>query len=213
MAPSMKTNKMLESFKAGLNDIKLVAQEGNYKLFIKQFVVVVLAFLAYYWMSGSFDVKIAESQAKMDAIKAQQGSEKSYLDSKKKLMALEPLFPDISAKNEWLQSKIMSVFKEVEVTPVPAPQTEDNSNSTYTTATVTVDAVSNFNKFGHLIAAFENRPDLIRISNILLTKVGGDKKEDLGMNKYNLTVNTIFPKEKVSPKLFKDYKPPVEGAE
>ena len=40
-----KPNKILESIKKGLNDIKTVAEEGNFKLFLKQAVVIIIVFI------------------------------------------------------------------------------------------------------------------------------------------------------------------------
>ena len=45
MAANLKTNKHVESLKKGFQDIQTVAQEGNYKLFVKQFVAVLVVFL------------------------------------------------------------------------------------------------------------------------------------------------------------------------
>ena len=48
MAGKLKQNKYVAEFKQGLADIKTVAQEGNFKLFAKQVVVVAVVALILY---------------------------------------------------------------------------------------------------------------------------------------------------------------------
>lgn len=207
MTPSMKTNKFADSVKKGLKDIQLVAEEGNYKLFIKQFVFIIVIFLLYRWLSGAFAEKVFSVQTKMDSIRAQQANEQTYLASKQKLLTLEPRFPDMSAKNEWLARQVVSTFKDANLTPIISAQSEDAENPSYVVATISVDTNAAFDEFGKLMATIENKPEYLKVTSIAMAKGKGDKNDDLGKNKFTMRFNTIFPKEKVAQALFKDYKP------
>ena len=121
MAADMKEKaaKMQENLKKGFQDIQTVAQEGNVKLFVKQFVAVLVVFLLLRYANGKFDDKVRNFNGQVDAIRVQQTSEQEYQANKTKLLSLEPKFPNIESKNEWLLSQILGIFKAAN----PPPQT------------------------------------------------------------------------------------------
>lgn len=202
MKPSMQfSNKYIESAKKGFNDIKLVLEEGNYKLFLKQFVAIVAIFLLYRYINGTLQEKSANILGQIDAVEAQFANEKEYVANKQKLLGLEPRFPDVSAKNDWLLRQIVAVFRDSNVTPkLGSEQVEDNSNSAYTVVTIPVTMVTSYGDFGRLLANIENREEFLRISDFSLNK----QAEKLGQNDISLRINTVFPQEKLAAKLFKD---------
>ena len=61
MAANLKTNKHVEALKKGFQDIQTVMQEGNYKLFVKQFVAVLAVFLAFKYCNGQFNERISRN--------------------------------------------------------------------------------------------------------------------------------------------------------
>ena len=199
MTPKM--NKILESVKKGFADIKMVVDEGNYKLFVKQAVAIVLVFLGYHYLSGALQEQSNHVRGQIDAVKAQQGNEQAYLSNKKKLLELEPRFPDLEAKNDWLLRQIVAVFKDVKLTPqLGTSQAEDNSNASYTVAAIPVTMDASYKDLGRLVAEFEHREEYLKVSEVTLTK----STESLGDNSISLRVNTIFPKEKIAKTMFKD---------
>ena len=199
-APVKISNKFVESLKKCMNDIKLVMEEGNYKLFLKQFVFIIVVFLAYRYGNAALQEKSNNVRGQIDAILAQQTNEQDYLNSKKKLLDLEPRFPDLSAKNDWLLLQIVSVFRDSDITPkLGSSQGEDNSVSGFTAVNIPVNFSASFPQFGQLMANFENREEYLRISGFTLTK----STEVLGQNTIDLKVNTVFPKEKIAEKMFK----------
>ncbi len=200
-APVKSPNKIVESIKKGLNDIKLVMEEGNYKLFLKQIVVIIVIFLGYRYFNTSFQEKEMNIRGQMEAVLAQQTNEQDYLASKRKLLDLEPRFPDLSAKNDWLLLQVVSIFRDSHLTPkLGSSQAEDNTNSTYTAVGIPVSVEASYAQFGQLLANIENRPEYLRISEFTLTK----GTEVLGQNSITLRINTIFPKEKIAAQMFKD---------
>ena len=80
MAADMKEKaaKMQENLKKGFQDIQTVAQEGNVKLFVKQFVAVLVVFLLLRYANGKFDDKVRNFNGQVDAIRVQQTSEQEY---------------------------------------------------------------------------------------------------------------------------------------
>lgn len=203
MAAKDKVNKEVQSLKQGFQDIQLVSQEGNFKLFAKQVVVVVLAFFLFKWAGGKFAAEEQHLNGQIDAIRVQQTSEREYSSNKQKLLDLEPRFPDVADKNEWLAGQIMGTFKEQSLTPsLDGTQKEDSSNNSYMVASYTVGMNGSFDAFGKLLAAFENKDEYVKLTQFDLNKV--TEGDEIGQNKVSFVVNTIFPKEKLASKLFKD---------
>ncbi len=197
-------NKIVEDLKKGFQDIQTVAQEGNFKLFLKQFIAVLVVFLLFKYCNGKFAAAVSNYNGQMEAIRMQQTSEQEYQANKMKLISLEPRFPDVSAKNEWLLSQILGIFKAAKVTPqIEGSQTEDTSNSSYLVASLRVNSEMGFDQFAQFLAGVENREDFVKVSEFSLSK--STESDKLGSNKITLRFNTIFPKEKIAKSLFKDY--------
>jgi hypothetical protein len=204
MAANLKNNKHVENLKKGFQDIQTVAQEGNVKLFVKQFVAVALVLLAFKFLGGKFTEKINNINGQMDAIRMQQTNEREYDNNKRQLIRLEPRFPEVDGKNEYLVTQILEIFKNENLTPeVDSNQNEDTSNPTYIATSLGVSTEMNFNRFADFLARLENRKDFLKISEIGIEK--DTSLENLGNNKITLRFNTIFPKEKIAKSLFKDY--------
>ena len=202
-------DKIVADLKKGFKDIQTVAEEGNLKLFVKQFVAVLVVFLLFRYCNGQFADKISNYNGQMDAIRMQQTSEQEYQANKKKLMSLEPRFPDVESKNEWLLSQVLGIFKEAKVTPqMEGTQREDDSNASFLAASLLVNADMSFDAFANLLAGVENKDECVKISSFSITK---QKEADkLGMNRISMQFNTVFPKEKVAKSIFKDYDKLVE---
>ncbi|MBD9149552.1 MAG: hypothetical protein EGQ14_01815 [Spirochaetia bacterium] len=206
MAADMKEKaaKMQENLKKGFQDIQTVAQEGNVKLFVKQFVAVLVVFLLLRYANGKFDDKVRNFNGQVDAIRVQQTSEQEYQANKTKLLSLEPKFPNIESKNEWLLSQILGIFKTANITPqIEGQQTEDTSNSTFVAASLRVNTEMGFTPFAEFLAGIENLDEYIKVTEFSIAKQQEASK--LGVNKVSMRFNTIFPKEKIAKGLFKDY--------
>ena len=200
-APVKSPNKFVESIKKGLEDIKLVMEEGNYKLFLKQVVFIIVIFLGYRYCNTALTDKVSNIQGQIAALRAQQTNEQEYLASKNKLLDLEPRFPDLSMKNDWLLRQIVAVFRDSNLTPqLGSSQAEDTTNPSYTVVGIPVTLDASYAQFGQLLANIENRTEYLRISDFTLTK----STEQLGQNSISIRINTIFPKEKIAAQMFKD---------
>ncbi len=199
--PIKNPNKWLESLKAGFRDMKTVLQDNNYKLFVKQLSAVIILYFLFRYVNTSILNKQTTVVGRIDAVHAQQQNEKEYLANKKKLLELEPRFPDISVKNDWLLRQIVAVFKDSNLLPkVGAAQAEDASNSAYTVATIPVDLNISYDSFGRLMADIENRSEYLRVTDFSIDK----QKENLGQNTIKMRISTVFLKEKIAPVIFKD---------
>ena len=203
MSANAQVNKIKASIEKGFKDMQLVLQEGNVKLFAKQLVVIIAIFLVFRYFNNSFQQKINNYRGQMDAIRSQQTNEQEYMASKKRLLELEPRFPDMASKSEWLMTQILDVFAQAKLTPkFSGTQAENTTNPNYTLANLEVASNASWLEFAQLIASVENRPEYLRISEFSLEKL--NETNMLGQNKIKLKVNTLFPKEKLAPKLFKD---------
>ncbi len=198
-----KCTKILASFKQGLQDVKMVFEEGNYKLFVKQGILIVALIFGYRYVNNILDTNDKKVLGQIDAVQAQKDNEKAYLENKKKLLELEPRFPDVAAKNDWLLRQVVVIFRDSPLTPkMGASQTEDTSHNAYVVTSIPVEFTATYNQFGNLIADIESREDYLRVSEFSLAK----NNENLGLNTVHIKMNTIFPKEKLAASLFKDVK-------
>jgi len=202
-------NQFVENLKKGFEDIQVVLQEGTVKLFAKQIVVIVLMFFVLRYANGKFEEKNAAARKQISAIDIQKKSEQDYMDSKNKLISLEPQFPDIEQKNEWLLSHILGFYKEANVTPqMEGGQAESDANPSYLLTTQKVGATMSYIQLGKFLEMIENAKDYVRISSVDIVK--NTSPESVGENKVSMIFNTIFPKEKVGAKLFSNYNELVE---
>ena len=196
-----KPNKILESIQKGMMDIKTVLEDGNFKLFIKPAVIILLVFMGFRYSTQNFEKKEANLRGQIDAVQTQQRSEKEYLSNKEKLLKLEPRFPNLEEKNDWLLRQMVAVARDSGITPkLGSEQSENNSNSGYTVVSIPVNAEISYKQLGQLLANIENREEYLKVSEFSLTK----DKTNLGSNTVALKINTIFPKEKLAKTLFKD---------
>ena len=204
MALNLKNNKLIEVLKNGFKDLVIVLQEGNFKLFLKQGITILLVFLLFRHVTGKNVAQMDSYRTEMDAIVAQRASENEYLHNKEKLLDLEPQFPDIDSKNEWLLSQILGIFREGKLVPqVNGDQSEDVSNGMYVAAGYDVSTNANYFRFADFLADIENREELLKVSSFTIKK--DTNPSNLGNNQISMRINTIFPKEKIASRMFKDY--------
>lgn len=209
MAVNLKNNKYVENLKEGFRDIQTVLQEGNVKLFVKQAIAILLIFLLFKYVSGKNTTKINDLRTQIDAITTQENSEQEYLRNKETLLDLEPRFPDISVKNEWLLGQVLGVFKNGKLAPqVSGQQSEDASNATYVAAGLDVNTNAGFEQFANFLADIENLDEFLKVSNFTIKK--DTSSSALGNNQISMRFNTIFPKEKIGSRMFKDYNEQME---
>ena len=204
MAFNVKNNKILDGLKKGFQDLGIVFQEGNFQLFLKQGITVLAIFLLFRHLTGKNDAKMDSIRTEIDAISAQRASENEYLRSKETLLDLEPRFPNIESKNEWLLSQILGIFREGKLTPqINGDQSEDVSNGMYVAAGYDVTTNANYFRFAEFLADIENKEELIKVSSFSIKK--DTNPSNLGNNQITMRINTIFPKEKIASRMFKDY--------
>ena len=190
----------MASVKQGLLDIKMVLEEGHFKLFLKPLAVVVAIVIIYHYVSGMLAAQDAKVLGQIDAVHAQQNNEQEYVSNKQKLLSLEPRFPDMSAKNSWLLNQVVNVSNETSVQLKAGQQVEDTSNNGYTGVSVPVDMVISYDDLGKLLANIEGREEFLKVSEFSLTKAANN----LGNNNVKMRIHTVFPTEKVTQTLFKN---------
>ena len=195
----------LQGWKQGLQDMCDVINDGGYKLFLWPVIVIIAGFLLLRWGSSRLNEQTKTVRTQIDAIRVQQSSEQDYLSSKRKLLSLEPQFPEVKEKDQWLIQQLLEVFQQTEITPnMNEVQVENSANPNYLTVSKKVSFSSAFPDFAKLLAAVESRQAYLRISDLSVLK-SADTNE-VGVNNVTMTFNTAFPKEKLAPVLFKDYK-------
>ena len=127
--------------------------------------------------------------------------------NKNMLLALEPLFPDIEEKNNWLTGTLLNLYKEAGLQPqLEGSAAENTSNPIFLLMSQGVSTKANLMKIGQFLERIENEPSYLRVSEVKIDKDTGD----LGNNRVSMRFNTIFPKQKIGAALFKNYKELVE---
>lgn len=195
--------KQLTEFKVGLQDIKNVLAEGKFTLFVKQFVVLVGVFLVVKTCNGKLSEHRAELQDRMSAINIQQTNKDDYLNNKEHLLRLEPLFPDMEKKSDWMPSTLMALFGKHDLAPKLDGNFAENAQKTFSVVSQAVSWQQSYKDLGKMLADMENGDAFLRASEVSISKL--TNKESLGDNTITVKFNTIFPKQKYGPKLFKDY--------
>ncbi len=195
--------KMMANMKHGLDDIKRVIDEGNYKLFVKQLIVLLLVFLGVRYFNDKLTQQQNNYKDQISAISIQQTHEQDYLDNKARLIRLEPAFPDMANKNEWLLRKIMDVLEGHRIQANISGNIVESSTENYTVTAQPVTFQQEFFALGKFLEDIENGDDFLRISELSIAKVTDTAL--LGTNNVTMKFNTLFPKEKYGPRLFKDY--------
>ena len=210
MKKGKKSIKLLDSVKKGLKDIKLVLEEGNYKLFLKQLIVIILLIFAYRYVNTMFHNQKDRIAEQIEAVHAQENNEQAYLSNKKKLLELEPRFPDLETKNDWLLRQVVAIFKDSTIQPsIGSSQSENTSNNGYTVVSLPVSFETSYHDFGKLLASIENRDEMLRVSEFSIDKQ--ENENSLGSNDIKIQISTIFPKEKIAKTMFKEEAKKAEG--
>ncbi len=200
----LKNNKYVLSLQQGFKDIQTVFQEGNAKLFLKHFVALIAIIVAWKMAIGSFDKKISDYQTSISSLQVQRSSEKEYLSNKKLLITLEPQFPSVDEKDEWLRQKLINEFDKLGIVRQIAEQQTETAGAGSVIASRSVEFTASFNDFMRVLLELENQPDYLKVSEFTLDK--DTDIERIGLNKISIRVNTAFPNERVANKqLFKDY--------
>lgn len=194
----------LAEFKAGVRDIKNVLAEGKFTLFLKQFIVLAVVFLLVRAVNGKLSARKTELKNSITAISMQQTSKEDYLNNKDHLLRLEPLFPDIEKKSDWMPSTLMALFGNHDLAPKLDGNFAENEQKTYTVVSQNLSWQQSYENLGKMMADMENGDAFLRVSEVSISKLVGP--EDLGNNNVTVKFNTVFPKAKYASKLFKDYK-------
>ena len=194
----------LANLKQGFKDVQIVLQEGKFTLFIKQVVVLLGIFLLVRYGNERIRENKKMLQDKMSKINIEQLNKDDYLLNKQHLLRLEPLFPDYPQKPEWMLRHLIDIFDEAHLTPkMEGTPAENNAASVYTVVSHPVTFQQSFANTGKFLESIENGDDFLRISDISITKLTAP--ETLGENTVTVKFNTVFPKTRYAPTLFKDY--------
>lgn len=204
MEERMRTSKAWKAnFQQGLLDIRAVIEEGKFSLFVKQVVVLLAVFLLVRYGYKNLAVQKAKIKDDMEALQIQQLNKSDYLENKNYLMHLEPLFPDVAQKREWMLVRLSDIFEKHKIQANIDGNISENSQQFYIVGSQPVTFQENFKRVGELVADIENGDDFFRITNFVLTKQ--TDKASLGNNAVAIQFNTVFPKNKYAAALFKDY--------
>ena len=198
----------LAQFKTGLQDIVNAIMEKKFPLFAKQVIVLAVVILLAKAINAKLVSKKAQIKNDIAAIHMQQNSKEEYLSNKEHLLRLEPLFPDIDKKSGWMPSMLMELFGRHDLSPVIDGNFVENVQKTYSVVSQNISWQQSYRDLGGMLEDLENGNAFLRVSEVSISKLTG--KEELGSNDVTIKFNTVFPKVKYAPLLFRDYKQQME---
>lgn len=191
------------SLKRGFEDIQAVFQEGKAVLFVKQAIVLlVVVLIVFYATKGlkQHQAKIKDEMAKMEI---EHMHRDEYVSNKEHLLKLEPLFPDIGQKKDWLLVHLKDIFEKRKMQVTMDGNAVEEPQATYVVGIQPVTFKAGFKEVGKLLADIENGSDFLRVTSLTLVKL--TESNSLGENNISIQFGTVFPKTKYAPTLFKDY--------
>lgn len=181
-----------EGLKDGFDNIQNMLYEKKYTSFVRPIVVLAIIFGVVYYLNGTAETKVMETQRKADAKKAEADNAKEYQSSKITYEKLVKQLPDYSKKDEWLLSQLLLFYNKVGVEPTRTGKHILDEEGGFTHSSVNVDLELTYEQLGKLVEAIENNPEFMRISNMSIKRAEGS----LGKIKVILRVHTLFIKEK-----------------
>ena len=188
--------KFITDMKEGLNDVQNMLFEKNWNPFIRPLVLLLIVFIAVWYVNGVAGSKVWEAQRKVDAKKAEAESAKEYEDSKALYERLVKRLPDYSKKDEWLLSQMLSFFNKGGVEPTRTGRHILDEDGDFTHSSVDVNLELTYEQLGKLIELIENNEHFMRISNLTVSRAEGA----LGRLQAGLRVHTLFLKGNESSK-------------
>ena len=197
------SNPKTSGLKRGLLDVKSVLAEGNYKLFLKPLIFLLIVFICAKFLMGKMAAQKEVIIDKVSALSIQKEHQADYLVNKDRLLRLEPAFPDINQKGDWLLQALMKTFDSHKIQSNIDGNVTENSDENRVVVSQDVSFQQSFRDLGKFLADVESGDDFMRISELTINKLLDP--DSLGENAIRVRFSTVFPKEKYAKKLFKDY--------
>lgn len=172
----------------GINDVKNMLMEGNYKPFLNPLICVVAVAILVSFLNKSAVRKVSDEKKKIEALVAESDNIAEYKASKELYENLVPKLPPLEKKDEWLLTQIISLYNKIGAEMSKTGRNELETEGDITLSSVNVEALMDYTQLGKLVEAIENYPQFLRISEISITRPEGD----LGKIRVLMRINTIF---------------------
>ena len=182
----------IKNLKEDFNNIRVLIQDHNYKVFWRPAIVIVLAFLLIYYLNNNAKDKVSVIQKKIEAQQVEADNEKDYKASKIRYQNLLSQLPPSSQKNEWILLQLEAIANRLQLKD--SIKYVKGANTPYgifdiSTATITGDLT--YNQFGNLVEKIENNPQFLRVHKLSLNR----QENALGKIAVKIDVYTAFLEE------------------
>ncbi|MBQ4493833.1 MAG: hypothetical protein II972_04470, partial [Elusimicrobiaceae bacterium] len=105
----------IKNLKEDFNNIRVLIQDHNYKVFWRPAIVIVLAFLLIYYLNNNAKDKVSVIQKKIEAQQVEADNEKDYKASKIRYQNLLSQLPPSSQKNEWILLQLEAIANRLQL--------------------------------------------------------------------------------------------------
>ncbi|MCL2888104.1 MAG: hypothetical protein FWF35_02170 [Elusimicrobia bacterium] len=188
--------KFFTSFKDGLQDIKLVINDGKAKILVRPLVAAVILCFVIYSYTNVGKREIGKQQAEIATLRAQKEKMSGYQANKDRIVQLEKFFPDVVNKNEWLVTQIIENFDNNNTRyTFTGSQTEEPTNNMIVTS-MALNFKIHYAGAVKLMMDFENAKTFTKVQELIFAK----DDRDMGSNMFSMKISSAFPKERTGDK-------------
>lgn len=183
--------KFFYNIKDGLNDIKNMIFEQNYRPFIRPAVAVLVFGILVSILNNRATTNVLEVQRKVDAQRAEVENEVEYKNAKATYEKLLKELPPFEKKNEWLLSQMISIFSKLNIEATRTGKHVLAEDGIFTLSSVNVEAEVSYDQLGKVVEAIESNPNFMRISDLTVSRADGS----LGKIQVSMKIHTVFVEE------------------
>lgn len=183
-----KGTAVIDNIKKGFNSISLVLNDGKAKILARPLILAVIVCGGLYYSNGILKEKISSVQRELQTERSKKEKIARYDTVKKEVREMEAMLPDISQKDDWLYGQAIETLKVYGGTADFDGMPSETQEGDFLHSSLKVKAKISFEVLGKLLADFENKAKVVKVSEVSVLK---DEKE-LGENNVNMTINTVF---------------------
>lgn len=179
----------LKKITTGFTDSMTMLRENNVRPFLRPLLVIIIAFIAAWFLHDKTSEKISDMRRKFEAQAAEVENREDYLKNKVKYTNLIAELPPNKEQELWHQTQLISIIDRLELKDsVTYGNETKNKSGVFTMSTIPVKGEISFEQLGKLLEAIENYPTFLRISDLKVIR----KEGELDKLSVNFNSNTVF---------------------
>ena len=189
----------INDLKIGMTDAYTMMKDGNYKPFLRPFIVLLVVVAIAWFLHQGTSAQIVDMRKKAEAQTAEAENREDYIRNKSKYSKLAEELPPNTQKSFWHPSQIISIKEQLKLPEGSLLNGNEvqTTDGPFTLSTIPVKGELTFEQIGHVLEAIENSPSFMRISNLRISR----KQGELDKLIVTFNSNTIFIQDKDFPNI------------